>query len=61
MNSRINLEIPQCVDLIVQKNYKELLNYDQLKNYRKETSLINQMEEGEINFNPTYKYIIGSN
>ena len=61
VNSRINLEIPQCVDLIVQKNYKELLNYDQFKNYRKETSLINQMEEGEINFNPTYKYIIGSN
>lgn len=61
VNSRINLEKSQCVELITQKKYKELLNYDQFKIYRKETSMINQIEEGDINFNPTYKYIIGSN
>lgn len=61
INSRINLTIPQCVELISRKDYNQLLSYDQLNVFKKETSIIGQMEEGDIKFNPTYKYIFNAN
>ena len=41
-------------------DFKDLLTYDQFKQYQKESSLILQMDEAPIKFSPTYKYNIGS-
>ena len=41
-------------------DFKDLLAYDQFKQYQKESSLILQMDEAPIKFSPTYKYNIGS-
>ena len=42
-------------------DFTDLLKYDQIKQYQKESSLILQMDEAPIKFSPTYKYTIGSN
>ena len=42
-------------------DFTDLLKYDQIKQYQKESSLILQMDEAPIRFSPTYKYTIGSN
>ena len=55
------MTIPQCVELISRKDYNQLLSYDQLNVFKKETSIIGQMEEGDIKFNPTYKYNFNAN
>ena len=41
-------------------DFKDILIYDQFKQYQKESSLILQMDEAPIKFSPTYKYTIGT-
>ena len=68
INSRVSLDIsdPKIIDLIsnhskiLNGDFRDLLIYDQFKQYQKESSLILQMDEAPIKFSPTYKYTIGS-
>lgn len=60
VNSRINLDKDECMEYITQRKFNELLTFDQFNVYKKETSVISQLEEGCINFAPTYKYVYGS-
>ena len=69
INSRTSVEYsdPIVEDLIanhaktINGDFKDVLIYDQFKQYQKESSLILQMDEAPIKFSPTYKYVIGSN
>ena len=55
MNFRIDLPNHEVRELIMRKDYKRLLEYDQLvKN--KSNVIVNQFTEGDIDFDPTYKY-----
>ncbi len=68
LNSRTSLEYSnQIVDNLIKNHsktlngdFKDILVYDQFKQYQKESSLILQMDEAPIKFSPTYKYNIGS-
>jgi synaptojanin len=60
LNFRCDIDYHSCLSLIKAKNLPQLLQYDQfLKSKEVNFSLID-IEEGEINFNPTYKYIINT-
>ena len=69
LNSRISLDYSNYLIEDILKNHSKTLNgdfnniliYDQIKQYQKESSLILQMDEAPIKFSPTYKYVIGSN
>ena len=50
VNSRINLDKDECMEYITQRKFNELLTFDQFNVYKKETSVISQLEEGCINF-----------
>ena len=68
LNSRINLDFSdQLIENLIKNDsktlngdFKDLLVYDQFKQYQKESSLILQMDEAPIKFSPTYKYNIGT-
>ena len=68
LNSRTSLEYSNpIVDNLIKNHsktlngdFKDILVYDQFKQYQKESSLILQMDEAPIKFSPTYKYNIGS-
>ena len=69
LNSRINLDYSHILiqDIInnhpkaLNQDFNDILKFDQIKLYQKESSLILQMDEAPIKFSPTYKYTIGSN
>ena len=76
LNIRLNLELQDenIVNLINKfnnnyfnnnNNFENIINnilkFDQFKIYQNETSIISNVEEGKINFCPTYKYFIGEN
>ncbi|XP_020368894.1 type II inositol 1,4,5-trisphosphate 5-phosphatase isoform X2 [Rhincodon typus] len=46
--------------LIALKDYKKLFKYDQLAKHMEESGVFQEFMEGPINFQPTYKYDIGS-
>ena len=56
MNFRIDLPNPEVRELIMRKNYKRLLEHDQLLKQRSGNVILNQFTEGDINFDPTYKF-----
>ena len=68
LNSRTSLDYnDQLIQNLINNHsktlngdFKDLLIYDQFKQYQKESSLILQMDEAPIKFSPTYKYTIGS-
>ena len=47
--------------IIQNKDYKELISYDQFYAICKKKSKMAIVTEGEINFPPTYKFALGSN
>lgn len=60
LNFRLDIDIKKCLELINNRRFKELFNYDQLnknKNANRDIKLLNEME---INFPPTYKFNIES-
>jgi phosphatidylinositol-bisphosphatase len=61
LNYRINLPDKEARELIKQKNYSKLLEYDQLTIEHKAGRVLNGMLEGKINFQPTYKFDAGTN
>ncbi|KAJ0066499.1 hypothetical protein NL108_013966, partial [Boleophthalmus pectinirostris] len=61
LNYRISdLDVDNVKDLISKKDFETLHNYDQLKRQIDEEAVFVGFEEGEIHFQPTYKYDTGS-
>ncbi|XP_067305482.1 type II inositol 1,4,5-trisphosphate 5-phosphatase isoform X1 [Pseudorasbora parva] len=61
LNYRISdLEVDHVKDLIAKKDFETLCNYDQLKRQMDEEVVFVGFTEGEIDFQPTYKYDTGS-
>lgn len=61
LNYRIsNLEVDQVKDMILKKDFETLCGYDQLKRQMDVEAVFQGFTEGEIDFQPTYKYDTGS-
>ncbi|XP_061573238.1 type II inositol 1,4,5-trisphosphate 5-phosphatase isoform X2 [Cololabis saira] len=61
LNYRISeLDVDYVKELIDKKDYAALHSYDQLKRQIDEEAVFAGFEEGEISFQPTYKYDTGS-
>uniref|UniRef100_A0A673MXU5 phosphoinositide 5-phosphatase n=1 Tax=Sinocyclocheilus rhinocerous TaxID=307959 RepID=A0A673MXU5_9TELE len=61
LNYRISdLEVDHVKDLIAKKDFESLYNHDQLKRQMDEEVVFGGFTEGEIDFQPTYKYDTGS-
>ncbi|KAM4601381.1 type II inositol 1,4,5-trisphosphate 5-phosphatase isoform 2-T2 [Polymixia lowei] len=61
LNYRISdLEVENVKDLITKKDFETLHNHDQLKRQIDEEAVFVGFVEGEIDFQPTYKYDTGS-
>ncbi|KAM6909587.1 type II inositol 1,4,5-trisphosphate 5-phosphatase [Xenentodon cancila] len=61
LNYRISeLDVDNVKELISKKDYATLHSYDQLKRQIDEEAVFAGFEEGDINFQPTYKYDTGS-
>ncbi|XP_022656835.1 synaptojanin-1-like isoform X2 [Varroa destructor] len=60
-NYRIDMEIDRVKELVLQRNYEELLQNDQLMKAREQGQAFADFIEGEIRFPPTYKYDLFSN
>ncbi|XP_063055159.1 type II inositol 1,4,5-trisphosphate 5-phosphatase isoform X2 [Engraulis encrasicolus] len=61
LNYRIsNLEVEQVKDLISKKDFETLQGYDQLKRQVDQEAVFVGFTEGDIDFQPTYKYDTGS-
>lgn len=61
LNYRISdLDVDNVKDLINKKDFETLHSYDQLKRQIDEEAVFVGFEEGEIDFQPTYKYDTGS-
>ena len=61
LNFRNDLEYEPVIGLIQKNNYLEILNNDQFYKNRHFDSDFSLINEGEITFIPTYKFIKGSN
>jgi hypothetical protein len=60
LNFRIDLDYDGCVKLINSRNLPQLLQYDQFLKSKEVNFNLVDIEEGLITFNPTYKYVQGS-
>ncbi|XP_051812523.1 type II inositol 1,4,5-trisphosphate 5-phosphatase isoform X1 [Acanthochromis polyacanthus] len=61
LNYRItDLDVDKVKELISKKDFETLHSYDQLKRQIDEEAVFEGFEEGEIDFQPTYKYDTGS-
>uniref|UniRef100_A0A3P8S850 phosphoinositide 5-phosphatase n=1 Tax=Amphiprion percula TaxID=161767 RepID=A0A3P8S850_AMPPE len=61
LNYRItDLDVDKVKELISKKDFEKLHSYDQLKRQIDEEAVFEGFEEGEIDFQPTYKYDTGS-
>jgi hypothetical protein len=62
LNFRIDLNYEDAISLIRDKNYELLYSMDQFNSSRENNELLKEyIKEKEINFEPTYKYVQGSN
>jgi phosphatidylinositol-bisphosphatase len=59
-NYRLNIPRVQVEQFVKNENYKQLIEYDQLKKEHTEERVFREFNEGQIHFPPTYKYDIGS-
>ncbi|PIO31983.1 hypothetical protein AB205_0065780 [Aquarana catesbeiana] len=61
LNYRLkDIDVEKVKKLIGIKDYKSIYEFDQLKQQREEKAVFDGFTEGEINFQPTYKYDTGS-
>ncbi|XP_078423070.1 type II inositol 1,4,5-trisphosphate 5-phosphatase isoform X1 [Cetorhinus maximus] len=61
LNYRIcHPDVEAIKKLIKMKDYARLIKYDQLTKHMEESGVFQGFKEGKINFQPTYKYDIGS-
>ena len=62
LNYRIEgLEDERIDRLVGEKRYEELHSYDQLRQVREDKRAFGELEEGPVEFPPTYKFITGGN
>ncbi|KAI9290691.1 DNase I-like protein [Neoconidiobolus thromboides FSU 785] len=61
LNYRLSLSSDQVISRLKNKDYKYLLKYDQLKLQQSAGKVFVGFKEGDIDFQPTYKYDIGTN
>jgi hypothetical protein len=59
LNFRIDLDISTCLQMIESGNLSSLTIYDQLNKAKTVLTNLVDLEEGTLNFDPTYKYIVG--
>lgn len=60
LNYRIDtINLVKAISLIDSNELDELIIYDQLKRERKLMNIFEDYNEGEIQFRPTYKYLVG--
>ncbi|KYQ96666.1 inositol 5-phosphatase [Tieghemostelium lacteum] len=60
LNYRIDLPQEEAKALVHKKNYQQLQQYDQLNNERKSGKAFIGFNEEPLNFQPTYKYDVGT-
>ncbi len=60
LNFRIDLEYNTCLQFIKNKNLAHLAEYDQLNKVKNVNINFFDIEEGPLNFDPTYKFVIGT-
>ena len=60
LNFRINKSFEDCIKYILKKNYLGLYRYDQFNDARKNIYFLQLINEATINFDPTYKYVKGT-
>lgn len=58
-NFRIDLEYGTCIQLISNKNFNSLTEYDQFNKSKNVNFSLFDVEEGPLSFDPTYKYEVG--
>ena len=61
LNFRIDTSFEDAFKMIKNKEFKELIRYDQFYAYCKREKDLAIVNEGTINFAPTYKFVSGSN
>lgn len=59
-NYRLTIPRNQVEHLVKTGNYKQLLEFDQLKKEHTDERVFREFHEGQIYFPPTYKYDVGS-
>jgi hypothetical protein len=60
LNFRIDLDYATCRQMIQSKCLSALAAYDQLNKAKTVSTSLIELDEGPLNFDPTYKYIFGS-
>jgi synaptojanin len=60
LNFRIDLEYNTCKQMIHSGAYSALNSYDQLNKAKSVSTSLIELDEGPLNFDPTYKYIMGT-
>eukprot|EP00761_Pharyngomonas_kirbyi_P006150 gb/GECH01006156.1/.p1 GENE.gb/GECH01006156.1/~~gb/GECH01006156.1/.p1 ORF type:complete len:1033 (+),score=299.96 gb/GECH01006156.1/:1-3099(+) len=60
LNYRIDLPNDEVREKVKQKNYADLMEYDQLSVERKKATVFENFEEGKIDFQPSYKFDPGT-
>jgi hypothetical protein len=60
LNFRIDLEYNTCIQMIKFGSLQTLADYDQLNKAKSTDSNLIKLVEGPLNFEPTYKYIVGT-
>jgi hypothetical protein len=60
LNFRNDLDNNSVRNLIANNNLKTLYDFDQFHKIRSVNYSLNILDEGQLNFNPTYKYVIDS-
>ena len=61
LNFRIDLDEAKCKEMIKNGNLTTLALYDQLLKAKTVNPNLYELDEGVLNFDPTYKYDIGKN
>jgi hypothetical protein len=60
LNFRIDLEYNTCKQMILSGAHTALNAYDQLNKAKSVSTSLIEMDEGLLNFDPTYKYVMGT-
>jgi synaptojanin len=60
LNFRIDLDFSTCKQMISSGSLSSLKAYDQLNKAKSVSTTLIELDEGSLNFDPTYKYVMGS-
>ncbi len=60
LNFRIDMDLSACLQMIESGNIGALAIHDQLNKAKTVSTSLIDLEEGPLNFDPTYKYVVGT-